>query len=195
MPPRKPDRPAEEPKPLAIIGPVEQGFSAPFTSDFARQGSSQPGQRIDGPAGGAGGAFSPSIDGDNSLQLRLSANGVHKVEATYDPRRFYVSPADLSANPMFTVPVREEDGLGITTLFRSEVPVIMDRRLFTIFPYGSGSRPGRVYVLPPQDTWPADWLKLRITGATGDVIHCRKTASNGGDGEFVIERIARRPRY
>lgn len=191
MPPRKPGQPAEEPKQVPIHGSVEKGFSARFTSDFARQGNSQSGQRIENPAGAAGGAFSPSIDGDNSLHLRLSANGVRKVEATYDPRRFYISPADLSANPLFTVPVREEGGLGITTLFQSDVALVMDQRLITIFPYLSGSRPGRVVVPPPQDIWPADWLGLRITGANGDVIHCRKTASNGGDGEFVIERIDR----
>lgn len=191
MPPRKPKQPVEEPKQVPIRGPVEKGFSARFTSDFARRGSGQPGQRIEGVAGAAGGAFSPSIDSDNALHLRLSANGVRKVEATYDPGRFYISPADLSANPLFTVPVREEGGLGITTLFQSEVALVMDQRLFTIFPYLSGSRPGHVIVPPPQDIWPADWLKLRITGANGDVIHCRKTASDGGDGEFVIEKIDR----
>lgn len=191
MPSRKPEKPVEEPKQVPIYGPVEKGFSARFTSDFARQGNSQPGQRIENPGGAGGGAFSPSIDGDNALHLRLSANGVRKVEVTYDPGSFYVSPADLSANPLFKVPVREEGGLGITTLFQSEFAVVMDHRLFTIFPYLGGSRPGHVIVPAPRDTWPADWLKLRITGANGDVIHCRKTVSNEGEGEFVIERIDR----
>ncbi|CAO3436236.1 hypothetical protein [Azospirillum endophyticum] len=191
MPPRKPEQPTEEPKQAQIYGPVEKGFSARFISDFARQGNSQPGQQIENPAGAAGGAFSPSIDSDNALHLRLSANGVRKVEATYDPGRFYISPADLTAGPYSEVLFREEGGLGITTLFKSELALVMNQRLFTIFPYLSGSRPGHVIVPPPRDIWPADWLKLRITGANGDVIHCRKTASNGGDGEFVIEKIDR----
>ncbi|ASG22942.1 hypothetical protein Y958_18845 [Nitrospirillum viridazoti CBAmc] len=176
---------------VPIHGTVEQGFSARFTSDFPRRGNSQPGTKIENPAGAAGGAFSPSIDGDASLHLRLSANGVRKVEATYDPRHFYISPADLSANPHFTVAAREENGLGITTLFQSDIALIMRDPLFTLFPYEAGSRPGHVIIPGPQHIWPAGWLKLRITGANGDVIHCVKTNSENGEGEFTIEKIDR----
>ncbi|MDG3443585.1 hypothetical protein [Nitrospirillum amazonense] len=188
---KTPVPPPEEQGPVQIYGSVEKDYSARFTSDFPRRGNSQPGTRIENPAGAGGGAFSPSIDGDASLHLRLSANGVRKVEAIFDPTQFYVAPADLTANPGFQFTMRQENGVGITVLFQSENPVIMKDRLFTIFPYGAGSRPGRVIVPGPQHIWPAGWLKLRITGANGDVIHAVKTSSENGEGEFTIEKIDR----
>jgi hypothetical protein len=183
--------PAKEPEQVQIFGNVEKGFRARFGSEFARTGSGHPSSSVSGP-GASGASNSTAIDGDHSLFMRVTGNGIRKIEVSYDPSRYYVSPADLSLNPSFTVPAYQEKGLGITTLFQSEQAVIMNERLFTIFPYQGGSRPGRVILLTPDAIGQPDWLKMRVSGANGDVAHYRKTDSRGnGTGEFAFESVDR----
>ncbi|TWB14035.1 hypothetical protein FBZ89_11887 [Nitrospirillum amazonense] len=172
---------------------IEKSFSARFISDFPYSGPPISGPGVSGPAGGGASAqFGISIDTDPALLVWVNGTRISSIELLYDPTQFYVSPADLTLNPMFRVPASQEGDVGVTTVFKSDRPTDLREHHLTIFPYQAGSRPGAVTLMPPDIIGRPDWLKMRIKGGYRETAIFRKGESRPDrSGEFIFDSVSR----
>ena len=179
--------------PRNVYAYIEKSFRARFISDFPRRG--QTGSAISTPGGGGQAAQQGiGIDTDPGLMVWINGISIKSIELLYDPNQFYVSPADLTINPMFNVPISREGDVGVTSLFSFPDNRELKEYFLTIFPYEAGSRPGRVTTLTVDIIGKPDWLKMRIKGGFRETAIFRKTdSSKDGSGEFVFESITRGP--
>ncbi|TWB16794.1 hypothetical protein [Nitrospirillum bahiense] len=172
---------------------IEKSFNARYISDFPRYGDGGPSQAISGPAGaGAAGQIGITIDTDPGLLVWINGVRISSIEVLYDATRFYVSPADLTLNPSFNVPIRREGDVGITTLFKPAQQADMREYFLTIFPYAAGSKPGAVTLLPPDVINKPAWLTMRVKGGYKETALFKKAETRrDGSGEFTFESVTR----
>ena len=154
---------------IKVFDDVEKRFNITFTTEFS-------------------GHFQ---DGDTSLLLEVTGYGILKLELYFNRTKTLISPADLSQNPLFDLQVREYDWrIGVITIFKSDVPVVLDKAHFSTFPYRVGSRPGSTQSLTKEEVRDLAWLGVNVTGANGRVADYLKDRSDADDnGKFFLNTV------